>query len=48
MPIEPFSLPTTTNAAKPNRLPPFTTFVILFIPTNLSLYSLCFFFQSAI
>ena len=42
IPIEPFWLPTTTSAEKANLLPPFTTFVILFIDTSLSLKSVLF------
>ena len=44
IPILPFWLPTTTNAAKPNLLPPFTTFVILLIATNFSFISLSIFY----
>ena len=35
-PTLPLWSPTTTSAAKPKRLPPFTTLATLFIPTNLS------------
>ena len=43
IPIDPFWLPTTTRAANPNLLPPFTTFVILFIATSFSFISFSIF-----
>ena len=48
IPTEPFWLPTTTKAAKPNLLPPLTTLVILFIATSFSFISLSIFLLSTI